>query len=86
VAGEIVHHAADELATLAMALLAFYPGRTPVPIALAGGMLEREPLRAAVTERLRSGRFVPEPDIPDPLAGALALGDIQGRESKVQGP
>jgi hypothetical protein len=49
-------------------------------------MLEREPLRAAVTERLRSGRFVPEPDIPDPLAGALALGDIQGRESKVQGP
>lgn len=74
VAAEIVHRAADELAGLAEAVIHHFPARQSVPVALAGGMLEREPLRSAVLERLSGGRFAPLPDVPDALAGAVALG------------
>lgn len=75
-AREIVGQAAEDLAGLAAAVLPFFPGRQPVPVALGGGMLEREPLRSAVLERLAGGRFAPLAEIPDPLTGAVALGEV----------
>ncbi len=86
VAGVIVQRAADELVGLAQALVHHYSGGQPVPVALAGGMLEREPLRGAVLERLSGGRFAPLPEAPDAVAGAVALATQASGDRDVRRP
>jgi len=75
VALEIVEAAADELVALVRAMLGKFPGKTAVPVALAGGNLEPErALRPLVLERLRKlPRTAPVEAALDPVLGALAI-------------
>jgi len=84
VASAITDAAADELAALLLAARShFAPEDEPVPLALGGRLLQTEPLRARLEQRIASGStavLVRSADGP-PLDGALLLGarDVPGR-------
>ena len=68
--------AARELVALVAALEQHFPGSTPVPVAIAGGLLlVQSPLTAAFRQRLavyvKRARLVP--NRIDPAVGALKL-------------
>lgn len=75
VAGAIVSHAAETLATLVAGVPGVGSAGTPVPVALAGGFLAQPVFRAAVRKALERQPGTAPLDAPvDPVAGALALG------------
>lgn len=75
VARGIVESAADDLASLALAIVEKFPGKSNVPVALAGGNLQPDrALRPLVLARLaKIGRASPVQAPLDPAMGALAL-------------
>lgn len=76
VARQTVAAAANELAELVAALVRYFPGSDPVPVALAGGLLlPHSPLTAALGERLstRLNRARLLSDRIDVALGALRL-------------
>jgi glucosamine kinase len=75
VARRIVEAAADDLVQLAGSLLAVFPPRKPVGLALAGGNLaEGRGLRAPVLARLgKLSRYTVRPEAVEAAEGALAM-------------
>ena len=75
VAREIISTATAELAGMAAALLAHFPGKTPVLVALGGGNLAADRgLRTPLVEQLKQQvRFHLHPAPFDPTEGALAI-------------
>ena len=70
----IADFASRELAQLVLSLCPHFPAGTPVPVALAGGLLAvGGALRERLSARLASGAVTIDPVVPDPLLGALAL-------------
>jgi len=75
IAAAIVSHAAEALATLVTGVQGLCAAGTPVPVALAGGLLAQPVFRAAVRKELERLPGTAPIDAPvDPVAGALALG------------
>ena len=72
VAQALLHQSVEELAGLVVPLLPGFGGKPP-EVAIAGGLLDNEPLRSMAREELLSKGVKMMEEILDPVSGALAL-------------